>query len=133
MAYTCCRAVQYLHDAGVVHRDIRWPNIVRLDDRHWMVVDLEDAAKAPSELPATYNLSGWDEDTCDPGQAPGTKVYSTLSDMHQIGKLLQPHLARLPGIPPAAHDFVRKLLGKELTAGEALQAAWLMPLESSGQ
>ena len=38
--------VDKLHDekVGVVHRDIRWDNVVKLTDGKWMLIDFEEAA-----------------------------------------------------------------------------------------
>jgi hypothetical protein len=37
--------VDKLHDEQVVHRDIRWDNVVKLSDNKWMLIDFEEAAK----------------------------------------------------------------------------------------
>jgi len=37
--------VEKLHRINVVHRDIRWDNIVRLLDGSWMLIDFEEVAR----------------------------------------------------------------------------------------
>ena len=32
-----------MHENDRVHRDIRWPNVLKLEDNSWMLIDLENA------------------------------------------------------------------------------------------
>ncbi len=36
--------VKNLHTNGIVHRDIRWENIIKLINYGWMLIDFEEAA-----------------------------------------------------------------------------------------
>ena len=38
------KTVEILHENDIVHRDIRWVNIIRLMDNSWMLIDFEEAA-----------------------------------------------------------------------------------------
>lgn len=44
-------ALKFIHRNGFVHRDLRWPNIVRLSDASWMLIDLENVAYADQPWP----------------------------------------------------------------------------------
>jgi len=45
-AVKCIATALYgMHDQGYVHTDIRWPNIVLMDDGNWMLVDCYEACK----------------------------------------------------------------------------------------
>ena len=58
-------ALRALHKHDWVHRDVRWPNILKLEDKSWMLIDLENAvpkredgtfANVPSDF-KDYNKS----------------------------------------------------------------------------
>ena len=103
-----------------LHRNLQ----VRLSDREWMVVDLEQAAYAGSALPPGYKPGSWA--ACKLGtNAGGEPVYTVLNDMQQIGDLLHACMQRMGAVSADARQFVQALLRMELTATQALQTAWL--------
>ena len=84
------------------------------------MIDLEQAAWAGEQV--NFMLGSWDDNTLTDG------CYTTSSDMHQIGVLLQKcSLECEPSmtVSPACTAFIASLLGKQCTAQQALQDAWL--------
>ena len=122
LALACCKTAQVMHSCSLVHRDFRLDNVVRLSDDSWMVIDLELSSKSPTKLPSDYTQKGWDHATTEPS-GPDYKLYTPLSDMHQIGIMLSPLLK--PSYSQASRNFVIGLLGKTLSADQALLHEWL--------
>ena len=121
VARACCQAAATLHKVGIVHSDFRMANVVRLDDCHWMVIDLEHCRRAADPLPDGYKLADWDEGTTE--KKKRKRYYSPASDMYQIGRLLKPLLKE--GFSGDAHAFVSGLSEKSLDAAAALKHTWL--------
>ena len=93
-------------------------NIVQLGVRAYMVIDLETVGKRKAgPVPTGFSLIGWRSTTLT-----ADRRYTTLSDMHQIGLMLDEQLQQ-----PSenAIDFVQQLLDKKLSARRALQHAWI--------
>lgn len=116
-----CMAVEVLHAKGIVHRDLRKENLVRLGPKSWMLIDYELAACA--DKPVKSKPKGWDEGTLDSEQQ-----YTRESDMHQLGLLLKDLLKEAgvacdPNTP--AYRFAEDLVCKRLTAQQALAQSWL--------
>ncbi|EXX78169.1 hypothetical protein RirG_017400 [Rhizophagus irregularis DAOM 197198w] len=42
--WSVLKVVMILHANEIVHRDIRWENIMRLTDNSWILIDFEEAA-----------------------------------------------------------------------------------------
>ena len=43
-------ALKNLNELGVIHRDIRWPNIIKYANRTaWFLIDFDDAAVKPTQ------------------------------------------------------------------------------------
>ena len=121
IARACCKAAQILHDAGIVHRDLRQENVVCLARARWMVIDLEHAAKTDQVVQSNYKLIAWDDNTLDrQGQQ---HIYTRRSDMYLIGCLLAKVGAT--SMPPQAQQFVDRLKAKSLSAADALSDPWL--------
>jgi Protein kinase domain len=121
IARACCKAAQILHNAGIVHRDLRKENIVCLAPAHWMVIDLEHAAKADQIVQSDYRLVAWDDNTLDvQGQQ---LLYTRGSDMYLIGCLLAKVGAN--SMSHQAQQFVNRLKAKSLSAADALGDPWL--------
>ena len=103
---------------------------VRLVGGTWLLVDLEQAAKADRLLPADYRLADWDDHTLEPvpqarkaSQRQAGMLYTPMSDMYQLGKMLRGY--GVTGLSPNASSFIAALTAKELTAQDALQHPWL--------
>ncbi|KAJ7068355.1 hypothetical protein C8F01DRAFT_1117863 [Mycena amicta] len=95
--------LEVLHRApGLVHRDLRWPNIMhRLDKpQEWFVIDWTDAAMSPA--PATTQLSVDNHSPRVFEDDHGTEV-----DLWGVGHLL--FTSGLYGISSWFHDFGRSL------------------------
>jgi len=66
LVWACLRAVQVLHEAGLVHSDIRLSNTVWLNEEHCMIIDLEHCRKANKALPDNCEpLKEWDDGTLE--------------------------------------------------------------------
>ncbi|XP_024526520.1 uncharacterized protein LOC112344987 [Selaginella moellendorffii] len=101
-----------LHQAGLVHRDIRWKNILKLpaSNGSWMLIDLETVWKTDC-TPSCW-LRAWDDNTLVDG------VYTRSSDLYLVGRLME----SFRDLSPEAKEFQAKLLRHEfLSAQEALR------------
>ena len=123
LGWACCKAVELLHGAGITHTDIRVDNTVWLSDRDAMLIDLERCRYEAVAIPDGLMLNGWDSNTLQKEQS-GKKRYTTSSDMYSIGKMLERLLVG-KNMSDAAADFIHRLLGKKLTAKQALDHEWL--------
>jgi hypothetical protein len=90
MAKNVCEALSVLHEAGLVHRDVRLPNVVQVSQEM---------------------LEG--------------SFYTPMSDMYQLGRLLEKDVRWMTEISESALQFVRKLTSKKCTAVMALSDPWL--------
>lgn len=111
------------HKAGIVHRDIRWPNILQVANGEYVLIDLEHAGLT-GEIPQFEMLTGWSSDTLENGR------YTCASDMYQIGKLFDEGPTVLS---EAGRKFQDNLQNPNhqirMTAEAALQDQWLKPYE----
>ena len=98
---------------------------MRLTATSWMVIDLELCSSAPVRLPRNYQQTEWGPSTTEP-DGPDHCIYTTLSDMHQIGKMLSRLVT--PACSAAAHKMVAALLARDLSAEAALEEDWLLGL-----
>ncbi|KAG0568484.1 hypothetical protein KC19_6G022400 [Ceratodon purpureus] len=115
-----CEALSVLHEAGLVHRDVRYPNIVQVSEEQFMLIDLETVAAFPFEVPRGFEyFSGWSEEMFEGGS------YTPMSDMYQLGKLLEDNVPKGTVVSTPAQQFIRSLLRKEYTAATALCDPWL--------
>ena len=110
IARACCKAAQILHNAGIVHRDLRKENVVCLAPGKWMVIDLEHAAKADQTVLPEYQLIAWDDNTLDvQGQQ---RRYTRASGMYLVDCLL----AKVVGATSMSHQaqqVVNRLTAKQ--------------------
>ena len=106
-----------MHAKGLVHRDFRLSNVVQLATQHYMVIDLECAARVTDKpLPTNFQQ---ELRTCSSEALDARRCFTQLSDMYCIGKLLQ--AAAPPAAGHALEPFISQLLRKEVSAEDALQ------------
>ncbi|KAG0563060.1 hypothetical protein KC19_8G002200 [Ceratodon purpureus] len=118
MAQCVCHVLCILHKAGLLHRDIRFPNIVRLSETEFMLIDFESVAESLFRLPEGFRcFRGWCSKTLE------GNVYTPYSDMYSLGKLQEETLPN--SRTSLAEEFVRKLTNKQLSASDALHDPWL--------
>jgi hypothetical protein len=83
MARCVCEALYVLHMNGLVHRDIRLPNILQIAKDQFMLINLEAAATCSNRVPPGFlRLQGWSGDVLEGG------YYTMMSDMYHFGQLL---------------------------------------------
>ncbi|GMF20960.1 unnamed protein product [Phytophthora lilii] len=80
-------SIDKLHAASWMHRDIRWPNVIksRDGDNSWFLIDFMDAAQSPLSSPSGGHLSRAE-------RAP--EIFSNIShttavDVWAVGRLIQ--------------------------------------------
>ncbi|KAG0591420.1 hypothetical protein KC19_1G174800 [Ceratodon purpureus] len=118
-----CEALSVLHKEGLVHRDVRLPNIVKVlepDGKgYFMLIDFETVANADYILPEEFDyFRFWTSDTLEGSQ------YTPRSDMHHLGKILHDSIGHL-ATTPDAQEFIKDLIEKKLDAETALRHRWL--------
>jgi len=126
------RAISAFHARGFVHRDVRWPNVLRdPSDGGSLLIDFELAAPAGEPLPEQFHGS-----SSMPPEARGGGAYGPSGDVWQVGQLVRawaqrPRLGGV-GLSPATVAFVARLSSDDPTlrptADEAMDDAWLKPL-----
>ena len=107
-------ALNALHDAELVHRDVRWPNIVKVGD-DWYLVDLDSADRIGRPIPY--------RPTDSPPEIQQGSVWGVRHDIWQVGRLLDHQVSGL--LDSVGVDFARFLKTSCQTAQEALQHPWL--------
>ncbi|KAH9577158.1 hypothetical protein CY35_01G199400 [Sphagnum magellanicum] len=120
MAKNVCEALSVLHEAGLVHRDVRLPNVVQVSQEQFMLIDLETVAAYPFRLPEGFQyFREWSIEMLEGNS------YTPMSDMYQLGRLLEKDVHWMTEISESALQFIRKLRSKECTAVMALSDPWL--------
>jgi hypothetical protein len=78
----------HLHRQGWMHRDIRWPNVLRTRDAEprWFLIDLTDAARSPQKFPDGSHLN---KDEHAPEIFVEGGQHTTAVDMWSVGYLIQ--------------------------------------------
>jgi hypothetical protein len=120
-------ALASFHDRGFVHRDVRWPNVLRDADGNWVLSDFELASKNAALLPERYRGS-----SSFPPEARRGEPFTFAGDVWQVGLLVKSWSARSPTcvLPPLAATFVQRLLSDEQVARptcvQALRVPWLL-------
>src|SRR5262249_7648702 len=108
VALQLCPALRHVHDHGIIHRDIKPPNIMRTDQGAIKLTDFGIAKVfAGQHLTATGGVVGTAE-FLSPEQAAGKPV-TKRSDLYSFGVCLYTMLA---GHPPFSGDTVLDLLHK---------------------
>jgi hypothetical protein len=110
--------LQWLHSRGLVHRDIRWPNVL-FGDMGWFVIDYERAATVDSAI-------DWAPDGMPPEIVQGSSQWTFAMDVFLAGKLLfhRSHLLCPEGIALMT-SMTSDQPDCRPTAEEALKVAWL--------
>ncbi|CAI2172503.1 9572_t:CDS:1 [Funneliformis geosporum] len=114
---TVLKVINEIHSIGYVHRDIRWPNILRQPNGDWLVIDLEYGGKA-DEAPNFGPFIEWSP------EATANDVYKTQYDIYQIGRLMA---SKLFFKSEECVDLQEKLLATSdqyFTGKEALSHKW---------
>jgi serine/threonine-protein kinase len=108
MALQVCPALKHAHDHGIIHRDIKPPNLLRTDAGVVKLTDFGIAKVfAGKQLTAAHTLVGTAE-YLSPEQAAG-KPTTNRSDLYSLGIVMY---TLLVGHPPFQGDNVLALLHK---------------------
>jgi len=98
----------YLHSKGFVHRDVRWPNILRVSAARWILIDYELVGAINSRV-------FWQNDILPNAVASGERGFQEVDDLTQVKQLFR-NLA----CPAAWTAFANKLGSSLVTARAAL-------------
>ncbi len=115
------QALEGLHALGWVHRDIRWPNVLKTESA-WILSDFENSDRVNSQV-------RWVNEAL-PLEVRNGAPYLRSADMYQIGHLLEDFEVDRFIQSPVARAFSDKCLDAEPTrrptAERALQDPWLL-------
>ncbi|CAG8724111.1 11588_t:CDS:2, partial [Funneliformis mosseae] len=114
---------QSLHKMNIMHRDLRWENVMKyIDSEKWFIIDFEDACKFPSRVPNTQ--------LAKESHAPevSQSYHDDSVDVWSVGYLIQTASVKL-GEPDKLKDYVvTQLMANDEydrpTSGEALEWLW---------
>ncbi|CAG8671964.1 9307_t:CDS:2, partial [Paraglomus brasilianum] len=117
--YCVLTALKSLHSLKIMHRDIRWENVLKnIEKDRWFIIDFDDACSSPSSIP--HNALAYES------HAPEifTGVHDTSVDIWSVGYLiLTTSVKHEPLI-----DYAKKMMAKNYlerpTAHESLQWLW---------
>ena len=86
------QALVFMHKKKVVHRDVRWPKVIRLPDGSYALVDLECMGRlgGPAmDVRCTRTLQAWQVHEADaPGALTADGRFDAMSDLWCLGKML---------------------------------------------
>ncbi len=115
IAREAAQALQYAHEQGVVHRDIKPDNILLTSDGSVLVADFGIARAVDAASTAPLTRSGVSIGTpayMSPEQASGDEVVDARTDVYSLGVVVYELLA---GEPPFTGATAHALMMKRLT------------------
>lgn len=143
--------LQYLHQQGVVHRDIKGANILVTKDGHCKLADFGVSSTKPAENPDTFDVAGspywmapeiinltgsstasdiWSLGCTVIELLTGLPPYHQYADLTALFKIVSDECPPLPpNLSMDCEDFLRKCFCKDVqmrpTADELLDHRWL--------
>ena len=108
-----------LHESGHGHGDIRWPNLIRVKDDHFCVIDLEGSVRLGSSPTLNPCPKSWRN-----GEALESGVYTVQSDFWQVGKLLDDTDLRDDA---DGRELCQRILDRTLSGANILLHKWFKP------
>jgi eukaryotic-like serine/threonine-protein kinase len=122
IAREAARALQYAHEQGVIHRDVKPENILLTHDGSSMVADFGIARPQTAEAQAQHlTTTGLVVGTplyMSPEQAGGSEAVDARSDVYSLGCTLY---EMLTGEPPFRAESVHGVIVKHLTVAPTLR------------
>jgi len=114
MVRSIATTLKTVHSVGLVHRDVRVENILKLQDPlDWLLIDWELSGFVGEKV-------WWQGKALPPFAGPG-QVYNVQGDLWQLGNLINGHT----WAGPEAKAFAARLMGGEfLDAGAVLDSMW---------
>lgn len=144
--------LQYLHQQGIVHRDIKGANILVTKDHHCKLADFGVSSTKPAEDPDTFDVAGspywmapeiinltgsstasdiWSLGCTVIELLTGLPPYHQYADLTALFKIVNDDCPPLPpNLSTDCEDFLRKCFHKDAhsrpTADELLSHRWLV-------
>ncbi|KAL8020732.1 putative protein kinase [Plasmopara halstedii] len=105
-------ALVALHRESVIHRDIRWSNVIKRRDRDaWFLIDFADAATSPQRFPNGKHLSTEEH---APEIFVNGSIHTTAVDIWAVGYLIETSGVRWDDLARRT-AFAKRLMQKDPT------------------
>ncbi len=86
--YAVLHALKLMHSHRFVHRDLRWPNVARLSDGNWILIDLEKSRQIDNDWPERVELDSVHWPIEDKKNHP--EHWEPKHDLKMVREMLEP-------------------------------------------
>jgi len=108
MVRSVAATLKAVHSMGLVHRDVRWDNLLKLGSHEWLLIDWELAGNVGEKV--------WWHGKDLPPFAQRGEVYDVQGDLWQLGYMVNGHT----WAGPEAEAIAARMMGGEFADAEAV-------------
>lgn len=116
-------ALKELDRLGIVHKDIKPPNIARKSDGHYVLMDFGISSVREDGQSIIVTQTGFTPDYCAPETSGALAVWSNLADYYSLGiSIYQLYLGRLPNDGMTQEEKLRSATLRVLPVPDSVPA-----------